>query len=146
LHRFVLVLVSCIGGSCATTLSASLSVPLTGLSGGLSARAETGEPTSAGAEALVRCLPGDTESVADVGPGRAERPGHGDVVSGLAVGPGDTSSRRHAGAIASALFNPDGRMVRSSSSAARSTTVPTMPSAIAARGTTAWTGSSSATP
>lgn len=84
-------------GACDTTLSGSVSVPLTGLSAlsmslsvtltgvsaSLSVDAETGEPTSAGTESLVGGLAGDAERSAYVGPGGAERAGPSDMGRGL---------------------------------------------------------------
>jgi hypothetical protein len=82
----VVVVMSCIAGSCAWTVSISLSVTLTGLSGslsaaliGLSAPADASEPVSAGAEPLVRGLAGHAERGADVGPGGAVRASVGNV-------------------------------------------------------------------
>jgi hypothetical protein len=93
--------VSCIPGSCDTTLSASLSVALRqsqrGVRRSLSAAAATCESLAAGAEPLVRGLPGDAESVTDIGPGGAESPSMGDMDSGVLAGP-LRGEKRQAGA------------------------------------------------
>jgi hypothetical protein len=76
------------------TLSASLSVPLTGLHTslsvaliGLSTPAETSDAASAGAEPLVRRLSGHAERVADIGPGGAKQASTCDVDRSLNAEP-----------------------------------------------------------
>lgn len=96
----MVVVVSCIVGSCETTLSASLSVALRqsqrSVRGSLSAAA-TCEPPTAGAEPFVRRLPGDAERIAHIGPGSAESPSTSHVNGGVLTGP-LRSVERQAGA------------------------------------------------